>query len=143
MRSKRPANALMSGMERRTQQRDAIRSAIESAKRPLSPREVLDAARSTVPALGMATVYRNLKLLVAEGAAQVISLPGESARYEMKELAHHHHFQCRSCSRVYDIPGCPGDLRRLAPRGFRVDHHDVTLYGRCSDCGKAEARAAR
>jgi len=133
----------MGGMERRTQQRDAIRSVIGSAKRPLSPPEVLEGARVAVPALGMATVYRNLKLLVAEGAAQVISLPGESARYEMKELAHHHHFQCRSCSRVYDIPGCPGDLRRLAPRGFRVDHHDVTLYGRCSDCGKAEARAAR
>jgi len=133
----------MSGIERKTQQRDAIRAAIASAKRPLSPQEVLEGARVAVPALGMATVYRNLKLLVAEGAAQVISLPGESARYEMTELAHHHHFQCTSCSRVYDIPGCPGDLRRLAPRGFRVDHHDVTLYGRCSDCGKAEARAAR
>ena len=133
----------MGGMERRTQQRDAIRSVIGSAKRPLSPHEVLEAARVAVPALGMATVYRNLKLLVAEGAAQIISLPGESARYEMKELAHHHHFQCTTCSRVYDIPGCPGNLRRLAPRGFRVDHHDVTLYGRCSDCGKAELRAAR
>jgi len=133
----------MSGMERKTQQRDAIKSVIASAKRPLLPHEVLEGARVAVPALGMATVYRNLKLLVAEGAAQVISLPGESARYEMKELAHHHHFQCRSCSRVYDIPGCPGDLRRLAPRGFRVDHHDVTLYGLCSDCGRTEARAAR
>ncbi len=29
----------------------------------------------------------------------------------------------------------------LAPRGFQVEHHDVTLYGRCSDCGKREARA--
>ena len=143
MRSKQPANPLMIGTERNTRQRDAIKSAIESAKRPLSPREVLDAARSSVRALGMATVYRNLKLLVAEGAAQVILLPGESARYEMKALAHHHHFQCTSCSRVYDIPGCPGDLRRLAPRGFRIDHHDVTLYGRCSDCGKAALRAAR
>ena len=143
MRSKQPAKALISGMERRTQQRDAIRSAIESAKRPLSPREVLDAARSTVRALGMATVYRNLKLLVADGVVQMITLPGESPRYELRESAHHHHFQCTTCSRVYDVPGCPGDLRRLAPRGFRVDHHDVTLYGRCSDCGKAEMRAAR
>ena len=100
-------------------------------------------ARAAVPALGMATVYRNLKLLVAEGAVQVITLPGESPRYEMRESAHHHHFQCTTCRRVYDVPGCPGNLRRLAPRGFRVDHHDVTLYGRCSDCGTREARAAR
>lgn len=130
-------------MERTTRQRDAIKSAIQKAKRPLSPREVLDGARVIVRALGMATVYRNLKLLVAEGTVQVITLPGESPRYEMREAAHHHHFQCTTCRRVYDVPGCPGNLRRLAPRGFRVENHDVTLYGRCSDCGKRDLRAAR
>ena len=130
-------------MERATRQRDAIKSVIQAAKRPLSPAEVLEGARAVVPALGMATVYRNLKLLVAEGIVQVITLPGESPRYEMRESAHHHHFQCTTCRRVYDVPGCPGNLRRLAPRGFRVDHHDVTLYGRCSDCGTQEVRAAR
>ena len=129
-------------MERASRQRDAIKAAIRMAKRPLSPQEVLEAARLAVPALGMATVYRNLKLLVADRFVQMITLPGESPRYEMRESAHHHHFQCTTCSRVYDVPGCPGDLRRLAPRGFRVDHHDVTLYGRCSDCGKAQLRAA-
>ena len=124
----------MSAMERATRQRDAISSTIKTAKRPLSPREVLDAARAIVRGLGMATVYRNLKLLVAEGRVQVITLPGESPRYEMKESGHHHHFQCTTCRRVYDVPGCPGNMRRLAPRGFTVEHHDLTLYGRCSHC---------
>ena len=130
-------------MERATRQRGAIMSAIRAARRPLSPSEVLEGARAVVPALGMATVYRNLKLLVAGGAVQVITLPGESPRYEMREAAHHHHFQCTTCRRVYDVPGCPGNLRRLAPRGFTVEHHDVTLYGRCSTCGKGESRAMR
>jgi Fur family ferric uptake transcriptional regulator len=130
-------------MEYATRQRDAIKSVIQKAKRPLSPREVLDGARTAVRALGLATVYRNLKRLVAEGTVQIITLPGDSPRYEMSEAAHHHHFQCTTCRRVYDIPGCPGNLRRLGPRGFRVEHHDVTLYGRCSDCGKRELRAAR
>ena len=129
--------------ERATRQRDAITSAIESAKRPLSPQEVLEAARAAVRGMGLATVYRNLKRLVAEGTVQVITLPGESSRYEIRESAHHHHFQCTTCRRVYDVPGCPGNLRRLAPRGFKVDHHDVTLYGRCSDCGKRAVRAGR
>ena len=130
-------------MERTTRQRDAIKWAIQRARRPLSPREVLDEARSRVRALGIATVYRNLKLLVAEGAIQVITLPGESPRFEMREAAHHHHFQCTACRRVYDVPGCPGSLRGLAPRGFTVEHHDVTLYGRCSDCGRGGQRARR
>jgi len=132
-------------MERATRQRDAIKAALQKAKRPLSPHEVLEGARMIVRALGMATVYRNLKLLVAEGAVQVITLPGEAGRYEVREAAHrhHHHFQCTTCRRVYDVPGCPGDLRRLAPSGFTVEHHDVTLYGRCSACGKGKVGARR
>jgi len=130
-------------MQRSTRQRDAIRSVIRGAQRPLSPQEVLEAARGSVRALGLATVYRNLKRLVDEGAVQVINLPGESPRYEVRESGHHHHFQCTTCRRVYDVPGCPGDLRRLAPRGFRVEHHDVTLYGRCLDCVRRKARGAR
>src|ERR1700681_3374394 len=132
----------MSAMERTaqraTRQRDAIKAVIQTAKRPLSPAEVLEGARAVVQALGIATVYRNLKLLVAEGDVQVINLPGESPRYEMRESAHHHHFQCTTCRRVYDVPGCPGNLRGLAPRGFTVEPQDVTRYGRCSECSKGE-----
>ena len=130
-------------MERTTRQRNAIRSVIQASDRPLSPGELLKAARSEVNALGLATVYRTLKLLVAEGSVQVITLPGENPRYEMADSPHHHHFRCNTCRRVYDVPGCPGDLRRLAPRGFTVEHHDVTLYGRCRDCSTRERRASR
>jgi Fur family transcriptional regulator, ferric uptake regulator len=130
-------------MERNTRQRDAIRAAIEASTRPLLPQEVLAMVRTAVPGVGLATIYRNLKLLVAEGTVQMITLPGDSPRYETTESDHHHHFQCTTCQRVYDIAGCPGNLRRLAPRGFTVDHHDVTLYGRCSDCGKNVARVSR
>jgi Fur family ferric uptake transcriptional regulator len=130
-------------MERKTRQRDAIKAAIAASTRPLLPQEILAIARADAPGLGLATIYRNLKLLVAEGAVQVISLPGASPRYESAPSDHHHHFQCTRCDRVYDIPGCPGDLRGLAPRGFTVESHDVTLYGRCSDCRKHAAASAR
>jgi len=121
-------------MERTTRQRNAIRSAIEQAQRPLSPQEVLEAAQAEVPALGLATVYRNLKLLVDAQEVIAVSLPGDSPRYEAARLAHHHHFQCTACQRVFDVHGCPGNLARLAPPGFTVDHHEITLYGRCAAC---------
>ena len=132
-----------SGWERSTRQRQAILAAIDEGDRPLSPDEVLERARRRVNSLGLATVYRNLKVLVAEGEVRAVSLPGDNPRFEMAHSPHHHHFQCTSCTRVFDVPGCPGNLRHLAPRGFRVDRHDVTLYGRCPDCGKHEARAKR
>ena len=124
-------------MERSTRQRTAIRTVIDTAHRPLSPQEVLLGAQEQVAAMGMATVYRNLKLLVAEGAVQVVSLPGESPRYESSGHAHHHHFQCEDCGRVFDVHQCPGDLKNLAPAGFLVRHHELTLYGQCADCHTA------
>jgi len=130
-------------IERSTRQRNAIRKVLRAAKRPLSPREILDAARDVVPRLGLATVYRNLKLLQAERAIEAVTIPADTPRYEVARSKHHHHFQCTTCRRVFDVEGCPGDLRRLAPRGFRVDFHEVTLYGRCSDCGPQAARSIR
>jgi len=122
-------------MERQTRQRAAIRDAIDSASRPLLPQEVLLAAQAQIPGLGIATVYRNLKAMVEDGDLRAVQLPGENVRYEIAGHDHHHHFQCTRCDKVFDVHACPGDLSRLAPAGFVVEDHDLTLYGRCKDCG--------
>ncbi len=121
-------------MERNTRQRDAIRDAIVRAERPLLPQEVLAAAQEHAQGLGMATVYRNLKALVEDGELRAVTLPGENPRFEPAGHQHHHHFQCNACQRVFDVHACPGDLTRMAPQGFVVEDHDLTLYGRCKDC---------
>ena len=126
-------------MERTTRQKTAILAVIESARRPLSPQEILEAALLQVAQLGIATVYRNLKSLTQEGRLQIVTLPGESPRYEPSTVAshHHHHFQCSHCQRVFDVHDCPGDLKRMAPQGFVVERHELTLYGLCADCNGA------
>src|SRR2546427_7256381 len=48
-----------SPMERSTRQRSSIRTVMEEAGRPLLPAEILGAAQREVPAIGLATVYRN------------------------------------------------------------------------------------
>jgi Fur family ferric uptake transcriptional regulator len=129
-------------MERSTRQRSAIRTVIDVAGRPLSPQEVLEAAQAEVPALSLATVYRNVKLLLDAGEISTVNLPGESPRYESAAHEHHHHFQCDNCHRVFDVHACPGNLAGLAPAGFTVERHELTLYGRCADCSPAR-RASR
>jgi Fur family ferric uptake transcriptional regulator len=124
-------------MERNTRQRTAIREAIAQARRPLLPQEVLDAAQAEAPGLSIATVYRNLRALVDEGELTSVVLPGENARYELAGGGHHHHFQCLKCQRVFEVEACPGNLASLAPAGFTVEDHELTLYGRCRDCGPA------
>ena len=61
-------------LQRRTQQRGAIRRVLRHADRPLSPQEIHAAARGAVPGLGMATVYRNVKSLVGAGWLKTVDL---------------------------------------------------------------------
>jgi Fur family ferric uptake transcriptional regulator len=124
-------------VQRNTQQRAAIRDAFERADRPLSPLEALEVAQQNVPSIGIATIYRNVKALVEEKWLAEVLLPGAPSRYEVAGKHHHHHFRCRVCDRVYDVDACPPDLRALTPRGFRLEGHDITLFGRCSSCASS------
>ena len=121
-------------MQRKTQQRFAIRKAFEEAARPLSPQEVLAASQSHQPGLGIATVYRNIKALVDSGWLRPVGLPGVPDRYEVSGKDHHHHFHCRTCDGVYEVESCPGDLDKIIPDGFELDSHEIILYGVCGDC---------
>lgn len=121
-------------MERNTRQRGAIRRAFERADRPLSTQEVLEAAQREISRLGIATVYRTISALVEESWLTAVELPGEATRYEVRGKGHHHHFHCRQCDRVFDVPGCVGSLGERLPPGFAVEAHEVVLYGACASC---------
>ena len=121
-------------MEWSTRQRRAIRRVLLETRRPLSPREILELARRQVPSLGLATVYRNLRALVEEGAVVPVALPGEPLRYEAAGAGHHHHFLCRGCGRAFELPGCRLEAHLDLPPGFSAEDHEVVVYGRCPDC---------
>ena len=123
-------------MVRKTRQRDAIRTVMEKAARPLGPEEIHRAAKRLVPSLGLATVYRRLKKLVADAGVMPVQLPGQPPRYELSAAAahHHHHFQCDTCERVYDVEGCLPGIAQLAPPSFNLKSHEIVLYGTCASC---------
>ncbi|MDE0029394.1 MAG: transcriptional repressor [Deltaproteobacteria bacterium] len=120
---------------RRTRQRSVIQRVLLEANRPLSPQDILLAAQTRAPGLGIATVYRTIHTMMTEGTLVAVGIPGEAARYETAGKEHHHHFQCRECDGVFDVQGCPtDDLVKLAPKGFRLESHQVVLYGVCPPC---------
>ena len=121
---------------RHTKQRQAILNQLLSADGPLSVNEVHERASAELPGLGMATVYRTVKMLKEEGEISVVELPGEDPRYESAELGHHHHFRCLSCEQTFDLEACPVGISQgtILPGGYTVEDHSLTLYGRCSSC---------
>lgn len=124
-------------MERNTQQRRAILKVLEETQRPLSVQEVLELAQEDSPRLGIATVYRNLKALVAEEKLTAVDMPGNLVLYEMPRKEHHHHFTCTRCQRVFDVDACGFNFRELVPRGFRIQEHEIFLSGFCKSCASA------
>ena len=121
-------------MQRDTRQRRAIRRVFMNVDRPLTPDEILEYGQQIVPSLGLATVYRTVKIFVAEKWLSEVELPGGGLRYELADRPHHHHFLCRSCDQAFDVHRCPDEVERLAPEGFEVDGHELTLFGLCVTC---------
>jgi len=124
-------------MPRRTIQQEAVWDVLASSDGPLLPEEILERAQEDCPTLGQATVYRALKRLEAEAQVErVIDLDGR-ARFEVGQ-DHHHHFHCRSCDRVFDVPGCSVKstkaLNPKLPKGFALEGHEVWLRGLCASC---------
>jgi Fur family ferric uptake transcriptional regulator len=119
---------------RRTVPRAAVVEAIRVAPHALTPPEILVAAKRRYPQVGIATVYRAIHSLIRSGEVAEVNLPGEtSSRYEIAEKPHHHHFRCRRCSRLFDLPGCV-PLNGLLPSGFTMTRHAIVLYGFCAQC---------
>jgi len=99
------------------------------------------------PRVSLGTVYRNLRLLVAEGL--VNELPGPHARFD-GNITEHHHFTCVACGRMSDVPAPTGDPhsralcgRVAAQGGFSVTHHRIEFYGRCPECQRRAGGRAR
>ena len=64
-----------------------------------------------------------------------VTYPGMPARYEVSGKEHHHHFHCRHCGRIYDLPGCVlPSVEPTVPQGFSLSGHELFLYGTCAPC---------
>ncbi len=129
---------MSSVQSRNTKQRAAIRAVFESADRPMTTQDVLEDASADLDGLGLATVYRSVNALADEGWLEAVEIPNEPTRYEKSGKAHHHHFQCERCKRVYDIDGCIDNLRALIPAHFRMRSHALTLHGTCPHCNTGD-----
>jgi Fur family transcriptional regulator, ferric uptake regulator len=123
--------------QRRTRQREVIVRVIERATGPLTVPQILERAQEDLPALGVATVYRTLKLLQEARQVETVILPTGETRYEAADIGHHHHFHCRRCDEVFDLSACPVSVPadREVERGYLVERHELTLYGLCPACG--------
>lgn len=126
-------------MERLTKQRQAILSFLERTHDHPTADEVYAAVQPQLPRLSLATVYRTLDTLVAEGLANRV--PGtQPARFEIHQEGHVH-FQCTCCGKMLDLwPTSPlVDLTLIGASGPEVTGYDLMLRGLCPECKKTNS----
>lgn len=96
-----------------------------------------EAVSAELPAVGRATVYRTLKLLVEAGVLCKTALPDGAARYSFDDARHHHHVICATCGKVEEFrkPAVERLLREMAKSvNGAVRGHRVEIYVTCPKC---------
>lgn len=100
----------------------------------LAADEVFVRARRGLPELSRATVYNTLAAFVEAGMLQAVESRG-AVLYDPNPDPDHHHFRCRGCDRLYDVPvEGVGELRISGGKEFVVDRTTVLLRGLCPLC---------
>lgn len=120
-----------------TAPRRAVVEVLAAGEQHLSHAEVLARARDRYPDVGRATVYRTLELLVGLGQVHVTYLGDACQRFIVPFGGHHHHLVCNDCGDVVEIKECDCSplLDQVSRRtGFRIDTHNVELFGTCAAC---------
>lgn len=131
------ADALRATGRRLTRARRIILDVVRASEAHPPAAMVYRDVRRRLPRVSLATVYRNLRVLAAEG---LLTERADAAgmRFDGNTAAHDH-FTCVACDRIFDVPASTARVpARLAGyAGFEVLSRRVEFYGRCVRCRRA------
>lgn len=128
-----------------TQQRLAVASVVLDAADHLSAEDVARRVETRDGAVGLATVYRTLDLLVASGLVQQRDFGEGFRRYEPVAPGQaHEHCICSACGKVMEFSNDRLErmIALLAEEAeFRPHHHRLEVFGLCRECQQSNPLA--
>lgn len=122
---------------RPTRQQTAVIGQLESGDEFISAQELHARMREAGDRVGLATVYRTLTSLAANGEVDMIRTDEGEAVYRKCSTGHHHHLVCRGCGRTVEIEGPAVERwahRVAAEHGFTHVSHTLEIFGTCETC---------
>ena len=118
----------------RTKQRELLLGAIRSTDTHPTADELFQIVRRDLPAISLATVYRNLNYMVEEGLVRRIAVPGMTDRFDHC-LESHDHMICDHCGGIFDF-SLPFDLGSEIAQsiGGPISSYALVVRGVCPAC---------
>ena len=123
---------------RNTIQKDLVRNTVYEMRRHVTANEVYEFIKETYPTIGKGTVYRNLDILVEEGALRKVEVPDGPNRFDFT-LKNHYHVRCVKCGEVSDVDmdEILGLLEKIHDtHGTDFLGYDILFKGICPKCQK-------
>ncbi len=119
-----------------SRQRAALLTLLQSTKTHPTAEWLYQELKREFPKISLATVYRNLNLLVDSGEILRLDIGTGTERFDAA-TNRHYHFICRRCLAVLDLDMPPMDtLDRRAEENnaVHVEKHTLLFYGVCQNC---------
>lgn len=127
---------------RHTLQREIVYQAILSMPGHVTADMVYEEIHAAHPSISRATVYRNLRMLEAEGRIMRIDVPGSADCFEA-HTREHYHIRCASCGKLFDakLKYMPNlvELEQAADSEFEICACNLLFVGYCPDCKEKRA----
>lgn len=101
----------------------------------LSAQAIYNYIKLDHPDISVATVYRNLNILVENGLIHIVGHTSQKELYDAR-TDEHAHFMCTTCGYIEDIDVQADSqaIDRLRSAGHAVYSQRVSLMGICSNC---------
>lgn len=121
---------------RSTRQAAAVLAALSAGPSFSSAREVHDTVRRHVEGIGIATVYRHLRMLTEHGSVDIVRGLGGEARYRLRNGGITCLITCKACGRAIEADAAEvleWARKVAADAGFTLTGHMIELAGICPD----------
>lgn len=118
-----------------TPQRFAVYANLLSRQDHPTAEQILADLNEDAPRSSQAALYGALQALQGVGLIREVLLEAGVCRYDAK-VDPHHHFRCRCCGTIADVPWTtflPLDLSGLSPH-IKAEGYEVTVQGLCGQC---------
>jgi Fur family ferric uptake transcriptional regulator len=146
MKPRKEFQALLTARHlKKTSQRELIWGLLVESRGHPSVEEMRDLLLSRGHRIGLTTIYRTLKILLAAGMIRQSKLGG-TTRYEaVVNQPNHLHFICKVCERTVEYPS-PRIEKLIAQvtgeSGFKERYSRYQVFGVCKACQRKQEKAA-
>ncbi len=120
---------------RNSEKRDAILNILKNTTSHPTAEWVYEKLSAQYPDAGIATAYRNLKILLEHGDIIKIDV-GDGIDHYDADISEHYHFLCRCCRKISDIRTHELNFGAVPKKvnDLTIEDMSVVFTGLCREC---------